>query len=72
MTVLSFPLSTGNLFTKVNYDLGDLVTIVKSKTETENLQIKEVQEVYEKGRIQVMPSFGKSQKGLGKDNILNE
>lgn len=51
---------------KINYDLGDLVTIVKSKTETENLQIKEVQEVYEKGRIQVMPSFGKSQKDLAK------
>lgn len=44
---------------KVDYDLGDIVTI-KKKTWgiTENLRITELMEVYENGSMTVIPTFG--------------
>lgn len=49
---------------EVNYDLGDYVTVVLSKTVSKDLQIQQVQETYEKGNIKVKPSFGVADRTL--------
>lgn len=51
---------------KESYNLGDYVTIVKNRNESEDLQIREIQEIYEHGNTGVIISFGQSQKDLKK------
>lgn len=49
----------GNFRYKVNYDLGDIVTTRKTNWNVEqDLRITEIQEVYEHGEMQVIPTFG--------------
>lgn len=43
------------------YDLGDFVTVVRDKDTYENLQIKHITEVYERGNVHVLPEFGKAE-----------
>lgn len=49
----------GNFNYKVNYDLGDIVTTRKSNWGIgQDLRITEIQEVYEHGAMQVVPTLG--------------
>lgn len=49
----------GNFTYKVNYDLGDIVTTRKSNWGIgQDLRITEIQEVYEHGAMQVIPTLG--------------
>lgn len=48
------------------YDLGDYVTVVQDKETYQDLQIKVIRETYERGRLQVVPEFGKPQRTIGK------
>ena len=49
----------GNFDYKVNYDLGDVVTTRKSNWGiSQDLRITEIQEVYEHGAMQVVPTLG--------------
>lgn len=49
----------GNFKYKVNYDLGDIVTTKKSNWNVgQDLRITEIQEVYEHGAMQVVPTLG--------------
>lgn len=49
----------GNFNYKVNYDLGDIVTTKKSNWSIgQDLRITEIQEIYEHGEMQVVPTLG--------------
>jgi hypothetical protein len=49
----------GNNKYKVDYDLGDLVTIVDSSWNIQiNTQITEIEEIYENGKLDINPIFG--------------
>ena len=49
----------GNFNYKVNYDLGDIVTTRKTNWSIgQDLRITEIQEVYEHGAMQVVPTLG--------------
>lgn len=50
---------------ETDYDLGDYVTVVLSKTVSKDLQIQAVKEIYEKGNIKIIPSFGETDRTLG-------
>lgn len=58
----SFECTTGanlNFKYKIDYDLGDIVTIGKESWSIEqDLRITEITEVYENGTLQVTPTFG--------------
>ena len=47
------------------YDLGDFVTVVQDKETYQDLQIKTIREIYERGKVQVVPEFGKRQRTIG-------
>lgn len=48
----------------IDYDLGDYVTVVIDKSNYQHLQISQVKEVYEAGKIQVVPEFGKTERTI--------
>lgn len=49
----------GNFVYKKNYDLGDIVTTKKTNWGVgQNLRITEIQEIYEHGAMQVVPTLG--------------
>lgn len=51
--------ANGNFAYKVNYDLGDIVTVKKQNWGISvNLRITEIEEVYENGGMEVHPVFG--------------
>ena len=51
--------ANANFIYKTNYDLGDIVTVKKKDWNiTENLRITEIEEVYERGIMEVHPVFG--------------
>lgn len=51
----------GNNVYKVDYDLGDIVTVVDKKWGiTLDTRITEIEEVYEEGKIEINPTFGNS------------
>ena len=51
--------ANGNFAYKVNYDLGDIVTVKKQSWGISvNLRITEIEEVYENGSMEVHPVFG--------------
>lgn len=48
-----------NFLYKVNYDLGDIVTVKKKSWNiTEDLRITEIQEIYESGMMTIVPTLG--------------
>lgn len=49
---------------ETDYDLGDFVTIVIDKDSSQDMQIKRITEVYEKGNIKVIPEFGKLERTM--------
>lgn len=49
-----------------DYDLGDFVTVVVDKDTFQHLQIRELREIYEQGKITVKPVFGTPERTLGK------
>jgi len=49
----------------VDYDLGDFVTVVIDMNDAQDLQIKNVTEVYERDNITIRPSFGKPERTIG-------
>jgi microcystin-dependent protein len=51
---------------EVDYDLGDLVTIVTDKSTYQDLQIQMIREIYEQGNRTVIPSFGIPERTIGK------
>ncbi|MBS4041400.1 MAG: siphovirus ReqiPepy6 Gp37-like family protein, partial [Flavobacteriales bacterium] len=54
-------LAESNVIYKVDYDLGDIVTIENTKWNKRiNVQITEITEVYDENGIQVIPVFGQS------------
>lgn len=48
----------------VDYDLGDYVTVVIDKDTYSHLQIRQITESYEKGKIRVIPEFGKTERTM--------
>lgn len=51
----------GNNVYKVDYDLGDIVTVADKKWGiTLDTRITEIEEVYEEGKIEINPTFGNS------------
>lgn len=49
---------------QIDYDLGDYVTVVIDKDNYEHLQIKQIDEIYEKGNIKTVSHFGKTEKTI--------
>jgi hypothetical protein len=50
---------------ETDYDLGDFVTVVIDKADSQDLQIRKITEVYERGNITVTPEFGKPERSIG-------
>jgi microcystin-dependent protein len=50
---------------ETDYDLGDFVTVVIDKADSQDLQIRKITEVYERGNITVTPEFGKPERTIG-------
>lgn len=48
----------------IDYDLGDYVTVVLDKDNIQHLQLQRVKEVYEAGKISIIPEFGKPEKTI--------
>jgi uncharacterized FlaG/YvyC family protein len=48
----------------IDYDLGDFVTVVIDKNTKRHLQLKKVQEIYEAGKISIIPEFGQPEKTI--------
>lgn len=49
----------GNNKYKIDYDLGDFVTLLDSKWKIQiNTQITEIEEIYENGKVEINPVFG--------------
>lgn len=48
-----------------DYDLGDFVTVVIDRGDSQDLQIRRITEVYERGNITVRPEFGKPERTIG-------
>lgn len=49
---------------QVDYDLGDYITVVINKNTYEDLQIRQITEIYEKGNVKVVSHFGKTEKTI--------
>lgn len=47
-----------------DYDLGDFVTVVIDKDNLQHLQLQKVKEIYEPGKISIVPEFGKPEKTI--------
>jgi hypothetical protein len=50
---------------ETDYDLGDIVTVVIDKNDSQDLQIRKITEVYERGNITIRPEFGKPERTVG-------
>lgn len=48
----------------IDYELGDYVTVVLDKDNIQHLQLQKVKEVYEAGKISIVPEFGKPEKTI--------
>lgn len=48
----------------IDYDLGDYVTVVIDKDNLQHLQLQKVKEIYEAGKISIIPEFGKPEKTI--------
>lgn len=49
---------------QVDYDLGDYITVVINRNTYEDLQIRQITEIYEKGNVKVVSHFGKTEKTI--------
>lgn len=48
----------------IDYELGDYVTVVIDKDNLQHLQLQKVKEIYEAGRVSIIPEFGKPEKTI--------